>query len=403
MKKVLIYSMFLCILFYSCENKEIQIENFSNNSVTTLVPNNLVSASSFANVRQSGEEKGISAEMEENYGKFAKALAKALENESFRSFIKTEAMKKFDGDYDILVESVKNVSIDGKDFKSYFEKGEIERLLTEDPRLNIALPLHIDKWDVKKNKLLVAVLRDEDQQATKAFDSKGKQYFISQQNEPDVPVIVAGYNERTDIIDGKAILKKMFKNSTASKSSKNLRVQSCTFPYRQNNQYEYLLFMKYLDLGQYEGWLRGAPETVLKVYAPTSANNFSSLFVLSDTGPMEPADRWMIDNMFWPTYAPLFMWDSPNKAKTMLFNFWELDDSGATNTFSIGLGTKFKVSIQGIGETEVGPNLSYSVQYRAKDKEVGRWPVEQFDCPPISGNIYQIGTGFQFIAGNYPF
>ena len=46
---------------------------------------------------------------------FAKTLAKAIKEEpSLRTFIKTEALKQFDKDYDVLFQMIKDVKVDGK-------------------------------------------------------------------------------------------------------------------------------------------------------------------------------------------------------------------------------------------------------------------------------------------------
>lgn len=85
----------------------------------------------------------------------------------------------------------------------------------------------------------------------------------------------------------------------------------------------------------------------------------------------------------------------------MLFNFWEIDDTGSSHTFTIGLGYKFKYEIGNV-EAEAGPYLSYSFTYKASDKEVGKFMVEQFVCPPIPEfyDAYQLGSAFRWISGS---
>lgn len=111
----------------------------------------------------------------------------------------------------------------------------------------------------------------------------------------------------------------------------------------------------------------------------------------------------MINDAWWGNLnVPLFYWDNPSKATSMLFNFWEIDDTGVTNTFTIGVGVKFKVKIAGV-DTEVGPNLSYGFTYKASDKEIGKFLAEQLLCPPVTDgayNAYQLGTAFRWVSGS---
>lgn len=50
----------------------------------------------------------------------AKAVAGSLNEVSMRIFIKDEALKKFDGDYDILYRNVQNKIVNGQSVKSIF-------------------------------------------------------------------------------------------------------------------------------------------------------------------------------------------------------------------------------------------------------------------------------------------
>jgi hypothetical protein len=272
---------------------------------------------------------------------------------------------------------------------------KIDDIFKKEPLLNISIPIHAEKWDFKKNNLLVAALTSEDNPVVKAYDSKGKVYFLDHKKDPDVPVIVIGYNERFSFINGK-YERKPFIGAQTSLLTKNMKIASCSFPYRVNNNYEWLKEMKFLDLSQYESWTRGAPEIKLRVFFPQSSNNYTSLAEGPNTGIMEPPNRAFINNAWWNNAdVPVFYWDSPTKAYTVLYHFLEIDDTGTSNTFTIGLGVKFKTNAA--GTTEVGPNLGYSVTWKATDKEIGRFPVEQFICPPVtSDNCYQLGTGFQF-------
>lgn len=76
--------------------------------------------------------------------KFAKILAKALENKEVRNFVKKEALKMFDNDYDVLYHANKNKVVNGTDsFSSILSKsnnlkeGELDKIVNVLPKLNI--------------------------------------------------------------------------------------------------------------------------------------------------------------------------------------------------------------------------------------------------------------------------
>lgn len=398
----------------SCEKNEQVFDqdvNVAQNAQSgLLLPNTLVSESEYnsrARVAADGVDYG-------DFEAFAKILASATGSADFREALKEEALKKFDGDYDVLYENIRSKTVKGKQVAAYLDKGEtvkqaaIENILRKNPLLNISIPLHSEKWNTSKHSLLVAAMDSEDSPILKAFDSQGKVYYLKHDIEPDVPVIVVGYNERMAFDNGKYTRKDFVELDLIQSpigGGKSGRTMSCSAPYRNNNNYEYLSAMKFMDLGQYESWTRGAPEVKCRVYAPQSADNFSSLAEIANTGLMEPRKRYMINNEWWGNLnVPLFYWDNPNKATSMLFNFWEIDDTGTTHTFTIGLGYKFKYKIGGV-EAEAGPSLSYSFQYKATDKEVGKFLVEQFLCPPVNDdyNAYQLGTAFRWVSGSQPY
>lgn len=372
-----------------------------------LLPSTLVSESQYnsrARVAADSVDYG-------SYEAFAKLLASATASVESREALKEEVLKKFDGDYDVLFENIRNKSVKGGEFATQLSKGEmakksaVDDIFRKNPLLNISIPLHAEKWNTSKHSLLVAAMDSEDSQVLKAFDSEGRVYYLKHDVDPDVPVIVVGYNERISYNEGKYTRKDFveidaIENPTGNE--KSARAMACSSPYRTNNNYEYLSAMKFMDLGQYESWSRGAPEIKLRVFAPQSTNNFSTLAEIASTGIMEPRKRYMIDDSWWGGLGvPLFHWDNPNKAMTMLFNFWEMDDTGATHSITVGIGAKFKADIAGVS-TEVGPNLGYTFTYKATDKEVGRFLVEQFLCPPVNDGYYayQLGTAFRWVSGS---
>lgn len=180
--------------------------------------------------------------------KFAKALAISLRNEEVRSFLKIEAQKKFDGDFDILFSKSKDIILRNRKIVDILVESkeitavEIEDLIRLNSVLNIAIPINIDKWDVINQAPLVTFIpSDYVENKTETFlgfDFKGNQYSINAIEEPNVPVIVIGRNERMN-----------YKVST--NTGKNLRT---------SGNYERVEWIKCPNLSAIEGWANGAPE-----------------------------------------------------------------------------------------------------------------------------------------------
>jgi hypothetical protein len=154
---------------------------------------------------------------------FAKSLAASLKDEQIRDFIKTEALKAFDGDYDILYELVKNQKIgqsslsarlaenlqpedapaNAKKDKAAFFNQQLENM----PLLNIAMPVHIENWQTESHIPMVAMLLsdydDSKSKLLRAFDAEGNMLFLDAKVPPGVPTVVVGFNERMIPIENK--------------------------------------------------------------------------------------------------------------------------------------------------------------------------------------------------------
>ena len=143
-----------------------------------------------------------------------KALAISMNEKSVRNFIKEEALKKFDGDYDILYGQIENKKINGENFESILatntsagKNAKVDAVnnlrLTQKliPLLNIAVPVNIEKWNTEIYSPMVVVLPDDySEQKTKtlkAFKSDGSFSFIDAKKIPVEPFIVISENERT--------------------------------------------------------------------------------------------------------------------------------------------------------------------------------------------------------------
>ncbi|MBO0934890.1 hypothetical protein [Fibrella aquatilis] len=132
----------------------------------------------------------------------AKILAKVVLDEDVRVLLKAEALKKFDGDYDILFQMVKDKKIKGNKslFDAIAEKadmpGKFKSLSDDLPLLTFYVPTFFSalKWDTKQQVPFIAV-RDEDNKLM-LYNHKGESMELNPLEEPDVPMLVVKINDR---------------------------------------------------------------------------------------------------------------------------------------------------------------------------------------------------------------
>lgn len=155
--------------------------------------------------------------------KFALAIAKSLSDKNFRKLLKEEASLRIDGDYDILWKDFKQkkikTSLGEISLKDLIEKNgennnanDLKKANIVEPefleyfdsflkKLQISVPLHCDTWNIEFFEPLVVFLTsdyDEGQEFVEAYNSKGDVVKLSNKDEPDMPVVVIGLNERSN-------------------------------------------------------------------------------------------------------------------------------------------------------------------------------------------------------------
>ncbi len=398
MKKVLKLALFFAIgsnvLFFSCKEEVKVVSNQDSSKMSELeilIPNTAkeINESSLKLQYLNGSEE---------FEEFAKVLAKSLKDKEFRKLIKDEANKKFDGDYDILVSKIETSLISGVNFKDFL-KGKINdnnyyEKARANNKLNISIPVLIEKWNFLNQIPLVAVAinAEEDTKYVKAFDSNGKVYLLDNIQEPNFPVIVIGENERMDILD-------ITKNSGSNISSKNGRIKGtmCVSPFRINGKFERWkgMYLTESGLSNIEVWTKGAPEILVDIYAPTSSN-WNSILKIGGTGgsKYEPSNRNDIKNKWWYGNSnnldvAMFNWNTASFAKTIKFYFWERDEQTNTSK-TISLSGSYKIpATQGFPETTVA--INQTATYPGDSDTIFEQLLYQDDCPP-----YFEGTPLQY-------
>lgn len=152
------------------------------------------------------------ARVNKSLDSLAKLFARAMTHENMRQSIHAAVAKRFDGDTDVLYTTLSTTSDVRKGLATAYSRGQaiqsadalsaVDRLASDIPRFQIAVPAKFDSWNAASYTPLVAYMpagvEDTTLKTVTAYDAAGKAYALDAQVAPSRPVIVLGLNERTD-------------------------------------------------------------------------------------------------------------------------------------------------------------------------------------------------------------
>lgn len=146
---------------------------------------------------------------------FAKILSIAVaKNEALRTFLKSEAEKQYDKDYDVFYPFVKDKTVtDGKTLRdilvSYSSENEIATIEKNLPLLTVMIPdlasfgaFSINKWDTSDEQVAVTYAKDND---NSVFYAEGDSLLSLPKGDlPNFPFMVVKSNERMKVVGKEA-------------------------------------------------------------------------------------------------------------------------------------------------------------------------------------------------------
>lgn len=332
----------------------------------------------------------------------AKALAASMGDESVRALIKTEALKKFDGDFDILYQKIGDQNVGGKTLNAVLnENGRkngasrtvpIAQLAAQMPLLNISVPVNIEKWNTGSFEPLVVIASsikdDEKLKLIKAYDKNGKVYMLDAQKAPDYPVIVVGLNERTTFKNGKVVLRTdlIFPKKPSSARGNNEIIYdgggsgdggggggTCTALYSSGIV---LKGYKSGNISAIESWFNGGPE--IRMTCASSDQNGNSVNIFGQTqGNYHNPDRSWVDNTWWDLNDYLFNWQQ-YYGDMVTFVLWEEDYGTFVNLPVTVKGKFYGVEI----------SSTFTINLSDDNEWIGSFPVyrEDFCRDKVFGN-----------------
>ena len=245
MKKTIFSLFVLFVMLLSSCKKEVGI-----NESATIAEDATVSTTSLVTGNAEKDARKL---------KVAKALAKALTKLETRQMIKDEALKKFDGDYDILYANAKTKKLpNGKSLEEDLF-GTAQDISTVDPTLNIYVTELVGQnaatWNVNTHTpKVVYVPSDYDDMKTPtvtAYDAQGHTYVFDNFKEPTEILVVISDNERVDD-KGKLIV--------GFRPTDGKPVLQTRANYRTDGQPEGVWQVNVPFLKDIESWTNGGPE-----------------------------------------------------------------------------------------------------------------------------------------------
>lgn len=194
--------------------------------ISSCKKSQLSSDSGNSNLSLVSEEKQHQSKLE-----FGQALAVSLKNKELRDMIKSEALKQFDNDYDVLFANIMDRKLSSGETVIEFiasksgNSSELIKNIGDLPLLNIFVPelenFSAGKWSTDSQIPTVAVLREKDKRDGKqeliAFDENKKSIKLSYSIVPTTPIVVIKNNERIEI-SGSANNNKLAGTKTESNS-----------------------------------------------------------------------------------------------------------------------------------------------------------------------------------------
>jgi len=314
------------------------------------------------------------------------ALARSMKDQEIRSAIKTEALKQFDGDYDILYSAFSDVRVSGRTVHQDLMRAgasaglggadmrrfgaELSRIQASIPKLQISVPVHIDDWDVASFMPLVAVSPAGDEQKPtyiKAFDADGNIHFLDANVEPASPVVVVGLSER---VDERGQLLNPTPHPGEAAASRNF-VETTSVPHT--------VFLYCINVNNYsEDWINGGPEFRLRIKGP--ANNEELYFGAFN---YSRSKGWRCHNTYVVT-----TWDYSIHANE-LYYVWYEDDGGTSRDWEIDVSFSLPEQIG---------TIATKLKWSGKDRDEQIAAIKIHKDTPIGH--FDDGDYWDFWAGN---
>lgn len=230
---------------------------------------------------------------------YAVVLARAVQQEALRSVIRNRAMKRFDGDFDVLVNQLEKEPLDVSNktvrqlMASMNADSKLRGVSSENPdssylqiseyipNVQVSVPIRCEQWDAKSFVPLVAVLpydyKEQPGNLITAYDAEGNAHQLRADEEPDFPVLVVGRSERVDE-DGRMDTAGFVQQFPATNALRSAAL-SPEYPEKLllTHGYSRSLLLEWTDVAEdtgYEVWRMSGTTFQLVAQTPMNDNNY---------------------------------------------------------------------------------------------------------------------------------
>jgi hypothetical protein len=251
-------------------------------------------------------------------------------DEIVREWVKSEALKQFDGDYSVLWMHHLDFSFfDGQSLRTkiimglakYNQQPEVKfsRLMEDYPTLQFSVPVNVEKWDAENDIPLTTYCASDFEDSSVAmiecYRSGDVATTLSTKQDPAVPVVVVGLNERVNPdgrLDPPADV-----SSPASKT------------FRNDLESESIWQINVPNISAIEGWVAGKPEFRFRM------NLASGDTVRKKLSPQnKPRSEFTPSNWVQYHFEVLATWDWSTMGQHYVMHWWE-DDADDNWTWDV--------------------------------------------------------------------
>ena len=296
---------------------------------------------------------------------FSMAVAKSLKHPVICQILKEKIGEKFDGDFDVLWDNIKDNQIGSNKLNELVDSrfsDNTRELLSIDiiekvPLLQVSLPVNFEMWDGEST-ILVAYtplsIDDMDWKDIYAYDSDMKEYILDAKTEPDFPVMVVGINERVNP-DTRELIFKDYHNILAKIAGTHVDV---------------ILDHVYL-VNDGEPWTRGSPEIYCLLANSGGISNRYNMYS-EWTG-------WGTNRSWHHVDLNMLEWHE-EYSKTFGITFLEYD-GGSTITYTLGYN-----------DQDSGQSVHLQFSIKSGDDDLGTASFHKDDAPRTKSNPYSTGS-----------
>ena len=246
---------------------------------------------------ESRDKSEIAKKWDASVQKVGGIITTALKTKSFRDYLKAEALKAFDGDYDVLLSKMLK-DLNAPSSRSTASRVASDIILTSDqvaylqgvstdfPQMQLSVQVDPADWNTVTYTPPVVFTASDYNESTSTTVPVVDEYgnivsYMDATIDPVQPVVIISENERTIIgANGEIVLEQpagpygtegVMLADSLTPINPNVPLQW----YRQNFKYETIYSIGFWDIGKIEGWPAGGPELETYFYQALDTNGLN--------------------------------------------------------------------------------------------------------------------------------